>query len=147
LHGAVAVGGTGIGGSAAGTRNGPSHEGENPSKDFEQDGLQTRHQRPGKEERSPSCSISRLSILCHFEGDEIFSFADSDVLTLVCATRVTYCKLPARALGRTAYKRNTSGSAERVPVCMDLIQFFAKNLLLVEVLMCTYPAEICAGRN
>jgi hypothetical protein len=90
----------------AGTRNGPSHEGENLGKDFEQDGLQTRHQRPGKEERSPSCSISRLPILCHFEGEEVFSFADSDILTLVCATRER--ALPAMALGRTAYKRNTS---------------------------------------
>jgi len=39
----------------------PSHIGENLSKDFEQDELQTRHQ--SKEERFPPCSISRLSIL------------------------------------------------------------------------------------
>jgi hypothetical protein len=115
-------------------------------------GCQTRHQRPGKEERSPSCSILRLSILCHFEGEEVFSFADSDVLTLVCASRTRERALPAMALGRTAYKRNTSAeqaleSPDRPPVCMDLIQFFAKSLLLVEVLMCTYPAETCAGKN
>jgi hypothetical protein len=27
-----------------------------------------------------------LSILCHLEGEEVFSFADSDTLALVCAS-------------------------------------------------------------
>ena len=57
----------------------------------------------------------------------VFLLADSDILTLVCAS-------PASdALGRTAYyKRNTSAeqSLDRPPVCIGLIGFFGASLLL-----------------
>jgi hypothetical protein len=115
-----------------------------PQQGFRADELQTQHQ--SKEERSPSCSISRSSVLCHFEGEEVFSLADSDILAPVCASPASDGH---RKNGvQTKHLRRTSlQSLERPPVCMDLIQIFVKSLLLVRVLMRTFPAEECAGRN
>ena|SRR6267154_6733653 len=86
------------------------------------------------------CSISRLSILCHFEGEEVYSLVDSDILTLVYASPAS--DGPRKNGVQTKHLRQTSlQSLDWPPVSMDLIRFIVKSLLLVGVLMCTFQLK------